>query len=148
MNVKATFAMMLAAASMAFSPLAAAQEAAELPQIEAEEVSAGQVVSFVNALIALERLRFEYQSKIEAAETEDERAALAEEADGKAREAVDKTAGITAAEYLAIGRAAQGSEELTDRIEARLMELREKQQRRAPLESQQSGAETGETETQ
>ena len=48
--------------------------------------------------------------------------------------AVDEVAGISPAEYLAIGQAARGSEELTQRITTRFVELREKQKGRQPMQ--------------
>lgn len=125
---------MLTATSLAFAPPVLAQEAAELPEIAAEDVTAGQVVSFVNAMIAIERVRREYLPRIEAAETEDARNALVEEADAAAMAAVDEVAGISPAEYLAIGRAAQDNEDLTQRISTRFVELREKQKGRQPMQ--------------
>ena len=80
MTLKSTFAMVLTAASIAFAAPATAQSDLDVPDIAAEDVTTGQIVSFVNAMIALERVRAEYQPKMEAAETEDERKALAEAA--------------------------------------------------------------------
>ncbi len=126
--------LMLTATSVAFAPPVLAQDATEVPAVAPEDVSAGQVVSFVNAMIAIERVRREYMPQIEAAETEEARNALVEEADAAAMAAVDKVTGISPAEYLAIGQAAQGSEELTQRITTRFAELRKKQKGRQPMQ--------------
>ncbi|MDM8168693.1 DUF4168 domain-containing protein [Roseovarius sp.] len=124
----------------------------EVPEIAAEDVTQGQIASFVNAMIALERIRAEYLPQIQAAETDDERQALAAEADEAAKAAVTKTKGITPGEYLAIGRAAQGNQELGEKINTRIVELREKQQqKRKPLQqpnSSEDGSSEGETVTQ
>ena len=127
MTIRSTIAMIMAAASIAVAAPAQAQEGIDVPDIAAEDVSVGQIVSFVNAMIALERVRAEYQPKLEAAETEDERKALAAEADQVGMQAVDDVVGITPGEYIAIIQASQENEELAGRITARLAELQEKQ---------------------
>ncbi len=126
MSIARIFAVALTAAMAVTGPVMA-QETPEIPEIGAEEVTTGQIVSFVNASIAVERVRVEYTARIEEAETDEDRSALVAEADRVAMEAVDEVVGITPGEYIAIGRAAQGSQELTDKINARFAELREKQ---------------------
>ena len=64
-----------------------------------------------------------------------------------------KTKGITPGEYLAIGRAAQGNQELGEKINTRIAELRQKQQKRKPLQQQganqsEDSSSEGETVTQ
>lgn len=130
MTIKTTIATMLTAAAVALGAPALAQDDPAVPEIAAEDVSTGQVVSFVNAMIALERIRRDYQPRMEAAETEEERKALAEEADVAAKAAIDKVVGISPGEYLAIGRAAQQNEDLANRINARIAQLRQNQQKR------------------
>ncbi|WP_397541720.1 DUF4168 domain-containing protein [Roseovarius salis] len=125
---KKSIAAVLTAASLSFAPVAMAQESQEIPQIAAEDVSKGQVVSFVNAMIAIDGVRREYLPQIEAAETQEDRQELAEQADVAARSAVEDVAGISPAEYLAIGRAAQGSEDLAKRINTRITAMKQKQQ--------------------
>jgi len=128
MTPRHSFAILLAAAGLLAAPVASAQENANIPEIAAEDVTQGQVVSFINAMIAVDRVRQEYMPRIEAAETDDERQALAQEADSAARTAVDDTAGITAQEYLAIARAAQADKDLAERINERFVELRQEEQ--------------------
>ncbi|MEL7278926.1 MAG: DUF4168 domain-containing protein [Pseudomonadota bacterium] len=99
----------------------------DLPEIKAEDVTVGQVVSFVNAMIAAERVRQTYLVKIEAAETEEEIEALVAEADQKGIAEVERVRGITPAEYMAISMAARESEELTARIERRVELMRQAQ---------------------
>ena len=167
MKFGSTLTMVIAAASIGLSGPALAQDQTEgeaqdqtqsqatdqatdpsmpdVPEIAPEDVTQGQITSFVNAMIALERIRAEYLPQIQAAETDDERQALAAEADEAAKAAVTKTKGITPGEYLAIGRAAQGNQELGEKITTRIAELREKQQqKRKPL--QQPGASESESE--
>lgn len=99
----------------------------EIPEIAAEDVTLGQVVSFVNAMIAVERVKKEYTGKIEEAESEDDINALIAEADKSAMAAVDEVVGISPGEYIAISNAAQGSEELTARIKRRFELMRQAQ---------------------
>ncbi len=106
---------------------AMAQELPEIPDIKAEDVSVGQVVSFVNAMIAAERVRQEYLAKIEVAETDEEISELIAEADTAGMAAVDNVVGISVGEYMAIARAAQGNEELETRISTRLEQMRQSQ---------------------
>jgi len=133
MTFRSTIAMMLTAASVAFAAPVQAQDDIDVPDIAAEDVTTGQIVSFVNAVIALERVRAEYQPKMEAAETTEEREALAAEADEVGIEAVVAVVGISPGEYIAIIKAAQDSEDLAGRIEERVTEIREKQQGKAVL---------------
>lgn len=155
MYVKSTIAALAVAALLApgltgAAGAALAQEEAQAemqaPSIAPEDVSDGQIVSFVNALIALERVRADYTRRIEAAETADERNALIAEADEVGKEVVNKVVGITPGEYLAIGAAAMESEALSGRIQNRMVELREKQKQR--LGAQQDGEPSGETKTE
>ncbi len=108
-------------------PLQAQEVPTDLPDIKPEDVSVGQLVSFVNAMIAAEKVRQEYLAKIEVAETEDEIKALVAEADQRGMAEVDRVRGITPAEYMAISLAARDSEELTERIKRRLEQMRQSQ---------------------
>ncbi|WP_111732267.1 DUF4168 domain-containing protein [Roseovarius amoyensis] len=127
MNYRTILAMLLTAAGTALAVPAAAQDAPEGPQIAAEDVTTGQVVSFVNAMISVDRIRREYVPMIEAAETDDARQELISEADEKSIALVEQTPGISPAEYIAIIAAATEDEDLMQRINDRLAELRAKQ---------------------
>ncbi len=106
------------------SPVLAQEVPSDLPEVKAEDVSVGQIVSFVNAMIAAERVRQEYLVKIDGAETEDEIKALIAEAEQKGIAEVERVRGITPAEYMAISLAARDSEELTARIEQRVAQMK------------------------
>ncbi|MEL7255815.1 MAG: DUF4168 domain-containing protein [Pseudomonadota bacterium] len=108
-------------------PVQAQEVPTDLPDIKAEDVTVGQVVSFVNAMIAAERVRQEYIAKIEQAETEDEIQALVAEADQRGMAEVERVRGISPAEYMAISLAARESEELTERITRRLEQMKQAQ---------------------
>ena len=92
MKFASTLTMVIAAAGIGLSGPALAQDQAQdettdqattgqatdqaqpdMPEIAAEDVTQGQIASFVNAMIALERIRAEYLPQIQAAETDDER---------------------------------------------------------------------------
>lgn len=154
MKFRSTLTMLLATASIGLTGPALAQSetqtSMEVPEIAADDVTSGQIVSFVNAMIALERIRAEYQPKIQSTEDTDERQKLAAEADEAAKAAVTKTKGITPEEYIAIGRAANQDKELADKITTRIVEMRQKQQKRQTLQQpsvQQDGESTSEGET-
>lgn len=117
----------IVALSLTMAAPLAAQAVQDVPEIKPDDVTDGQVVSFVNAMIAVQRVRSEYSTKVEAAENDDDRQAVIAEAGDAAMAAVEEIVGITAVEYVAINLAAQDSEELTERINSRIRELREKQ---------------------
>lgn len=118
----------LAAASFLFAPAAVAQQDGDMPQIAAEDVSEDQVASFVDAMMAVQGVRQEYMPQIQAAESEDDRQALSQEADAAARSAVSDVPGISPDEYLAIAMAAQDSEKLVERINGRIAVVQEESQ--------------------
>lgn len=127
MTHRTTLAMLLALAAAALSAPATAQEGLEVPEIAAADVTTGQVVSFVNAMIVVENLRREFIPRLEAAEDDAARRVLFDEADAQAFAAVDKVVGITPGEYLAISKVAQNDEGLAERINLRLAEVLQKQ---------------------
>lgn len=126
MHVFQTVAVIAASVGLAL-PLSAQEAPTDLPEINAEEVSVGQVVSFVNAMIAAERVKQEYIAKIDAAESQEEIEALVAEADQKGIAEVERVRGISPAEYMAISLAAQENEELAGRIRQRLELMQESQ---------------------
>lgn len=145
MTCRATLAVLLAVAGVAQAAPAAAQEETyglEVPEIVAADVTQGQIVSLVNAMIAVEHIRRDFQPRIEAAATEEARQTLIGEADAAAIAAVDKAAGISPGEYLVLIQAARQSEELTARINARLVDLRTKQANRRVTAPPAADAET------
>lgn len=107
-----SFATLTAIALGLTTPVMAQEMPTDLPEINAEDVSVGQIVSFVNAMIAAERVRKEYLAKIDLAETEEEIDALLAEADQKGIAEVERVPGISPAEYMAIAIAAKDDEDL------------------------------------
>ena len=96
----------------------------EIAAVNPDDVTEGQLASFVNAFVALERMRGQFMERIEAAETQDEREALVQQADEAAIQVVDDMTGITPAEYIAIVKALPESEALQARVSQRIEEIR------------------------
>jgi predicted ABC-class ATPase len=96
----------------------------EITAVNPEDVTEGQLVSFVNAFVALERMRAQFVERIEAAETQEEREALVQQADEAAIKVVDDMTGITPDEYISIVKALPESEELRTRVSKRIEEIR------------------------
>lgn len=114
MSLKSLFAAGLIALTALTIP--APSTAQESPALSAESVSDEKITAFVKAAVALEVLRDTYSEHIMAAETEEERQTLIEDADNVGRQLVDKVRGITAEEYQAIANLALQDEALGDRI--------------------------------
>jgi hypothetical protein len=96
----------------------------EITAVNPDDVTEGQLVSFVNAFVALERMRGQFVERIEAAETQEEREALVKQADEAAIKVVDDMTGITPDEYISIVKALPESEELRTRVSKRIEEIR------------------------
>lgn len=89
-------------------------------EIAAQDVTDAQIDAFVDALIAIEDVRKEYTPRLQAEEDESAREELAQEANEAALAAVDNVEGLSAADYLGIGKAASENEDLSARIVAQL----------------------------
>ena len=116
----------LTALTLSLGTPLAAQEAAQdetmvkPTEIAPSEVSDAQVADFVTVLLAVEDIRREYAPKLEAETDAAKRSALAAEANRAALAAVEKVEGLSAADYLGIGKAASQDKELTARIVAQM----------------------------
>lgn len=88
----------------------------------AEDVTQDQVDAFVEAALAVDNVRETYMPEIEAAEDEETRQSLLEEANTAALEAVEEVDGLSGDEYMAIASAAQQDQDLNARIVASLQE--------------------------
>lgn len=117
---KATAAATVAALTLA-TPLAA-QDPNSVTTAEDETMQEQMVLteekleSFVDAALDVQGVTEDFAPRAEAAETDAERQALAEEANTAIRDVIDETPGITVEEYVAIGQAAQQNPELAQRI--------------------------------
>lgn len=113
------------------APLAA--QSADTPvapaKIEAADVTDTQIEAFVDAVMAVEEVRMAYGPKIQNEEDADVRETLAKEASVAAQKAIENIGDITTAQYLGIGQAASGDQDLNQRILAELKERREETQK-------------------
>jgi len=123
MTLSQRFAALAAATALVAVPLAPAlaQETAPAPQGSAA-VTDGMIDSFVTAALNVSEVADTYQPRIDAADDDAERAAMAEEARVAMVSAVEGTEGITVEEYIAISDAARADPELNDRILERLQD--------------------------
>jgi hypothetical protein len=116
-------AALVAAALTLATPLAAQDTTTEIvptPGLTADKVTDAQVEAFVEALIAVEDLRAAYGQKIAAEQDAGAREDLVAEANEKVVDAVDGVENMSAADYMAIGQAAQQDEALNERIMAQI----------------------------
>ena len=81
-----------------------------------DQYTDAKLKSFVVAAVEVNRLIVFWSPKIEGAETEDERAELAQTANAQLVQAVEGTEGITLDEYNAIAQAARADQDLSSRI--------------------------------
>ena len=124
--MRTTLAIALAA-PIALAPFAAlAQDTTVEPETAAPEAAMpslddAKLQAFVDAIVAIEEVRADYEPQVAAAAEED-RPALIEEANVAMLAAVEETDGITLDEYLAVNEAAAQDPELAQRIVALLPE--------------------------
>lgn len=123
MNITPIIAAALAALTLALATPLAAQETITPTEITAEQVTDEQVAGFVEALVAIEKLRVEFAEKMLAQKTDEDRKAVAEEADAAAMQAIKDAGSMTAEEYLGIAKAARENKALNQRINARIKEM-------------------------
>jgi hypothetical protein len=112
-----------AAVALAISPItsALAQDTSDKglqqeTQMEQAQFTEEKLESFVDAAIEVQTLTESYTPRVQAAETDAEQQAIAEEANAEIRGAIEDAEGITIEEYVAIGEAAQADPALAQRI--------------------------------
>jgi len=121
MTMFKTIATSTAIATMALAPAFPAFAQTEEQATPAiEDVSDAQVGAFVTAALAVAEMQTDWFARIEAAEDAEAQAALVEEANAAMEATVEETDGITLAEFIAIGEAAQTDQELSERIVAQM----------------------------
>ena len=116
MTMFKTIATSTAIATMALAPAFPAFAQTEEQATPAIE----QVGAFVTAALAVAEMQTDWFARIEAAEDAEAQAALVEEANAAMEATVEETDGITLAEFIAIGEAAQTDQELSERIVAQM----------------------------
>ncbi|MCM2563484.1 DUF4168 domain-containing protein [Lutimaribacter sp. EGI FJ00015] len=120
MTFKPKLTAALTAIALGFAAPAAIAQQGQQPTMAAEDVTQDQVDSFVEAALAVDNVRESYLPQIEAAEDEETRQNLLDEANSAALEAVESVDGLTSDDYLAIAAAAQQDQDLNARIVASL----------------------------
>lgn len=106
-------ALALASAPMAaFAQSAAAQET--------DEYSEQELDVFTSALIEVASVREKYTPLLQSAETEDQQAAIVEEANAEITKVIEDTDGLTMDSYLEIAKAASEDQTLNQRIVQRV----------------------------
>lgn len=107
-----TTALALALAAAPMTVLTAQSVAAQ----EAGEYSAQELDAFTNALLEVASVREKYTPLLQSAETEDQQAAIVEEANAEITEVIETTDGMTMDSYLEIAQAASEDQALNQRI--------------------------------
>ena len=107
-----TTALALALAAAPMTVLTAQSVAAQ----EAGEYSAQELDAFTNALLEVSSVREKYTPLLQSAETEDQQAAIVEEANAEITEVIETTDGMTMDSYLEIAQAASEDQALNQRI--------------------------------
>ncbi len=90
----------------------------EAPQANEVDMSDAKLEAFVTALLGVEEVRIDYTPQIEAAGTEEEQAALVNQANEEIIEKIDAVPDLTVDEYVTIAQVAQQDQELGARIAA------------------------------
>ena len=89
------------------------------------------LTAFVDAVVAIEEVRGDYEPRVQAA-AEEERPALIEEANMAMVAAIESTDGLTLDQYMAVSEAASADEDLAARIVAMLPADMQPQQSETP----------------
>lgn len=87
---------------------------------EAGDYSAQELDAFTNALLEVASVREKYTPLLQSAETEDQQAAIVEEANTEITEVIEATDGLTMDSYLEIAQAASEDQALNQRIVKRV----------------------------
>jgi hypothetical protein len=122
-------------AALAVMPMTAAvAQDAEAPQAESQamQVSDAMLEDFVDAAMKVMALRQTFETRMQAAETQEDRQALVQQAQTEMRTAIDETEGMDVETYTEIGEATQADEALNQRIIALIQE-------RVPQGTQEQG---------
>jgi hypothetical protein len=94
----------------------AAPAPAEQPEAQQVEMTDTKLEAFVEALMGVEEVRMDYTPQIEAATSEEEQAALVNQANAEIIEKIEAVPDLTVDEYVTIAQVAQQDQELGARI--------------------------------
>jgi hypothetical protein len=103
----------------AVAPVAAQTAApapAEQPEAQQVEMTDTKLEAFVEALMGVEEVRLDYTPQIEAATSEEDQAALVNQANAEIIEKIEAVPDLTVDEYVTIAQVAQQDQELGARI--------------------------------
>jgi len=119
-----TTALALAFAAAPMTTLTAQSAAAQ----QNAEYSAAELDVFAEALLEVAGVRQEYTSRMQEAETEDQQAAIVEEANAEIVTVIEETDGITLERYTEIAQAANEDQSLNQQIVKRVQAMTEQGQ--------------------
>lgn len=102
------------ALALASAPMAAFAQSAATQETDA--YSEQELDVFTSALIEVASVREKYTPLLQSAETEDQQAAIVEEANAEITKVIEETDGLTMDSYLEIAKAASEDQALNQRI--------------------------------
>ncbi len=115
----AAIAAPIAALGLGFAALATGPATADQPagvQLAQASYSDEKLQSFALAAVEIQEIREDYMAQIQAAESEEQRQQLAQQASDEMVSAVESAPGISVDEYNEIIQASSENQELTERI--------------------------------
>jgi len=119
-----TTALALAFAAAPITAITAHTAAAQA----AESYSAEEIDIFAEALLQVADVRQKYTALMQSAETEDQQAAIVEEANSEITRVIEETDGITIDRYTEIAQAANEDQGLNQRIIKRVQSMNDESQ--------------------
>ncbi|WP_297770012.1 DUF4168 domain-containing protein [uncultured Roseovarius sp.] len=124
MPVRTTLKATTTAIALAFAaaPMAAITAQSAAAQ-SAESYSAEELDIFTTALLEVASVRQKYTPRMQSAETEDQQAAIIEEANAEITTVIEETDGMTIDKYTEIARAASEDQALNERIVKRVQAM-------------------------
>lgn len=110
--------------ALGLAPAAVAQTAAPPAPGEVVAPSDATLEAFVIAALEVERIETGFRDRVAEAQSEEDRAALVEQANGEMVAAVEETPGIDVETYVGIMQQAQQDPALTERLVAMIEDAR------------------------
>ena len=123
MTAKTTLKATTTAIALAFAAAPMAMVTAQSAAAQsAESYSAEELDIFTTALLEVAEVREKYTPVLQSAETEDQQAAIVEEANAEITQVIEETDGITLDRYTEISQAASKDQGLNQRIVKRVQD--------------------------
>jgi predicted lipoprotein with Yx(FWY)xxD motif len=121
MTARTTLKATTTAIALAFAAAPMAMVTAQTAAAQsAESYSAEELDIFSNALLGVAEVREKYTPLLQSAKTEDQQAAIVEEANAEIKQVIEDTDGITLDRYIEISQAASEDQGLNQRIVKRV----------------------------